>query len=480
MALSGCGLLLETDLPSAALDGGMVDVPVNDGGSRFDAIVVDARVVDAPAFDAAPPDAGPPEAGPLDAGPVDAGPVWIAWSTTLGGPGDERAEALDIRQDAPAYEVLLGLDGVSFPPRPPPPVGTGHVLIVQYTPDGVLLESRDRSYGSVSWDNVWSVVAAPAGRTFECGQLGGFVRFGSADVDGGYVVARDASGTTLWARNTAGPICKGAAALPGGGVVAVSHGGILSAVEAFNAVGETAWSRQLGDADDDAVGVSTTADGDVFVTGTFMGVLMVGASPIPSAGVIDSFVARYTGDGDFVWSYRFGGVTIDKSEAITLDPSGNVLAVGWFQGTFDVAGSPVTSAGGDDLFVLSLTGDGEPRWARRFGGPSTDRAFAVSTDASGNVYVTGFFRGTTDFGEGPVTTAGAGSYVLSLTAEGTLRWVLPLVGDDDVRGWAIAAAPDGSIWVAGEFRGTTSFATPPLISAGGSDAFLIKLVQASP
>src|SRR5439155_17823959 len=81
-----------------------------------------------------------------------------------------------------------------------------------------------------------------------------------------------------------------------------------------------------------------------------------------------------------------------------------------FQGTIAFSASPAdahTSAGGDDVFVVKFDPAGNVLWSRSFGDILDDTPRAVATDASGNVFVTGDFEGTVNFGGGPVTSVDA-------------------------------------------------------------------------
>lgn len=66
-------------------------------------------------------------------------------------------------------------------------------------------------------------------------------------------------------------------------------------------------------------------------------------------------------------------------------------------------------------------------WAKQFGNPSaSDRGNAVTTDASGNVYIIGDFSGTVDFDPGAsvynLTSINTTTFVLKLDANGSFIW----------------------------------------------------------
>ncbi|WP_437910490.1 SBBP repeat-containing protein [Sorangium sp. So ce327] len=55
-----------------------------------------------------------------------------------------------------------------------------------------------------------------------------------------------------------------------------------------------------------------------------------------------------------------------------------------------------------------------PLWSAALGGAGADAAYGVATDAAGNLYVTGAFEGTVDFGAGPLTATGRDGFVAVL------------------------------------------------------------------
>ena len=68
-----------------------------------------------------------------------------------------------------------------------------------------------------------------------------------------------------------------------------------------------------------------------------------------------------------------------------------------------------------------------------------DRAFDIDIDSSSNVYITGYFQGTVNFGSGNITAAGGSDiFVLKLDSSGTFQWVYTAGGTGNDNGKGIA------------------------------------------
>lgn len=160
-----------------------------------------------------------------------------------------------------------------------------------------------------------------------------------------------------------------------------------------------------------------------------------GTSNLTASGTsFDIFIMKINADGTFAWAQRVGNAGEDIGEAITIDADGNIIVTGSFIGTVDFNTGTGTSSlstpnGVRDAFVLKLDNAGTFIWAKAFTGVHTQHANDVITDPGGNIYVAGDFTGDSDFdpGTGVSTLSSAfddwKGYLCKLTSTGTFAWV---------------------------------------------------------
>jgi hypothetical protein len=242
-----------------------------------------------------------------------------------------------------------------------------------------------------------------------------------------------------------------------------------------SSAGKYLWSVRFGDTNSqNANAVAVDASGNVIVAGSFAGTVDFGGGALTSAGLRDFFVAKFTPDGTYIWSKRFGDASDQWDPCVAVDASGNVIVAGGFEGSVNFGGGTLTSAGWDDVFVAKLGSDGAHVWSKRFGDGDIQTADAVAVDASGNVIITGILRGTVNFGGGALTSAGINDvFVAKFTSSGAHVWSKRF-GDSNNQFSTAIAASDGSVIVAGNFQGTINFGGGALTSAGDYDGFIAK------
>ena len=157
-----------------------------------------------------------------------------------------------------------------------------------------------------------------------------------------------------------------------------------------------------GDPDSDAQSIVVDSVGNTYVTGAFRTGGLFGGTTITSGGHRDIYVAKLDPTGAFVWVQTYGSTSnlADRGLDIDIDSSSNVYITGYFQGTVNFGNGDVTAAGGSDIFVLKLDSSGAFQWVYTAGGSGNDNGKGIAIDISGNVYTAGFFRSTFQFTSG--------------------------------------------------------------------------------
>jgi hypothetical protein len=260
------------------------------------------------------------------------------------------------------------------------------------------------------------------------------------------------------------------------GVTLTSAGLYDSYLAKFDANGVFQWARHFAGAQNQlADWLAVDAAGNVVVTGYFNGAFDMGGGTLAFAGGLDVFVAKFDTNGNHLWSQRYGDGSAQIAYGVALDPSGNVLLTGGMGGSTNFGGSTLVSAGLNDVFVVKLSPSGAHLWSKRFGDSADQLGRSIATDASGNVIVTGNLAGTVDLGSGPITSlGGADAFLLKLDPSGSTLWSKGLGGPSTQNGIAVAVDGLGNIGLTVALDGSADFGGGTLTSAGSTDTVVAK------
>jgi hypothetical protein len=280
----------------------------------------------------------------------------------------------------------------------------------------------------------------------------------------------------------------------GNTLIAGSYAGVLDFGndEPFTAVGATdifaakldvacapVWSRSFGATlDDQALSVAVDSQGDLVIGGNFSGPLDFGLGLVPHAGALDIFVLKLDGaTGATTWASAFGSVDNDNARAVAVDAQDNVLVTGDFTNSVSFGGPSLVSAGNFDVFAVKFDPGGGYLWSLQAGTLQNQRGRSITADPMGNVIVSGEFQTAINFGLGSKPSAGANDiFVVKFDPDGAVIWDRTFGDEVGQSANNIAAGPDGSVVLSSIFEGTVDFGGGvPLVSAGGSNAYVAKL-----
>jgi N-acetylneuraminic acid mutarotase len=228
--------------------------------------------------------------------------------------------------------------------------------------------------------------------------------------------------------------------------------------------GNLNWAIKIGGTNPDYItSIDVDANNSIVASGFFQGTTDLDPSPsnfnLTSNGSDDIFIVKLTSTGNFIWAKSVGGIGQDRCNSLKCDFNSNVILSGYFNNTVDfdpnTGVSNLTSAGGNDIFLMSISTSGVLNFALRIGNNLSDIGKALSIDNQNNLFLTGDFAGIVDFDPGAgifnlsSTSNNTNAFVLKLTSNGIFNWVKQITGLSSGKGITIDS--QGNIASTGQF-----------------------------
>lgn len=248
----------------------------------------------------------------------------------------------------------------------------------------------------------------------------------------------------------------------------------------FGTPGQALWAVQVGSTGREyGAAVAVDSASDVIAVGEFSGSVTLGATTLTSAGSTDVYVAKLAGtDGSVLWAKRFGGTQADIAGDVAVDSANNVYVSGQFLGSVDFGGGAVSSGTLADAFVLKLDTNGSYAWARKFGGNQFDGSSTGISVRGSNVVLVSTFVGTMTVDATNFTSAGSSDiFVASLaTATGASNWTKSFGGGLADVPRDVAIDSGDNVVIVGKYAGTVNFGGGAMSTPGDfDDVLLLKL-----
>jgi uncharacterized repeat protein (TIGR01451 family) len=405
---------------------------------------------------------------------IDATGGNIVYSTYIGGSGVDRADGIAVDISGNAYCVgRVNSTSIDFPT----------------TPGALITEYRGGDFDGV----VFKLNAQ--GNTLVYSMFLG----GEAN-DSTEGVAVDSSGNAYVTGGTKSigfPITSGA-------VQDFSAGDTDAYLTKINATGSGLLYSSLlgGTGSDRGSGVAIDSSGNAYVAGftSSQDFPTVNAFQNFPGGSFDGFVAKFDTQASEVASLVFcsylGGISDDKAYGIAIDSSGNnvYLTGQTSSNNFPVLNPAQPAFGGSfDAFVAKISSTGTKVYATYLGGTGDDRGTGIAVNSAGAAYITGFTSSTNFPTVTPLQIARGGgfdAFLTKLNPAGTALLYSTYLGgsaNENTTSTVGATNPIALDSASNAYlTGYTASANFPTVAplqaanAGGQDAFVVKIADATP
>lgn len=358
------------------------------------------------------------------------------WRMEYNGPGNSLDEAHAITVDGSGNVYVTGWS-----------LGTGgyDYATVKYNSSGVQQWASRYTNTAAGTDEAWDVGVDNAGNVFVTGTSDGAgsnsaattVRYDNAgvqqyanrfegaggDIDAGYAIYVNA--------------VTGDAYVAGYTFQSAANDFNFLTVK-YNLAGAQQWASQYNSPDanyDEAHAITVDASGNVYVTGISQTLVLIN---------YDYATVMYNSAGVQQWATRYNGTgnDYDRANAIALDATGNVYVTGRSVGSGSAA---------EDAVTIKYNNAGVSQWTARYDGPSAgyDEGKAITLDAAGNVYITGYSNSTTSNND---------YLTIKYDLTGAQEWITKYNGTANNVDQAAAIAVDGigNVFITGLSKGAGS------------------------
>lgn len=241
------------------------------------------------------------------------------------------------------------------------------------------------------------------------------------------------------------------------------------------------WARS-GNGNAEGFGIATDASKNIYLTGGYFDTLSFGNQSLMDTvfGMPEVFLVKYDSAGTVLWaksSIGIGGGGYGYN--LNVDVFGDILLTGWFSGdsiSFDSYTLYTTGSPSPFLFLVKYNSSGNVLWAKGAGGGQSQYGYSTSSDANGNIFLTGAFSSSTIIFDSDTlyNSGNADLYITKYDTLGNVIWAKSVGGTSGEWSYGVTADQNGNAYITGWFASSTiSFDTIALINSTGSPDFFI-------
>jgi len=387
-------------------------------------------------------------------------------------------------------------------------IGSGafNLFLVKYDSTGNVIWAKNAGNLGSSYQNQYSLSIDPLDNVYITGyftsiaaHFGAFTLLNNSTNNSDFFLAKyDSSGNVLWAKSVSGEcdISPSAIAVDKFGNSYITGSFTNDSIRfgsttiynytidtneiffvKYDSAGNAIWATSFGGHNYGfGYDVNVDSTGNVFLLGNVIDTINLGnnATLIPG-----NFVAKFDSSGNAIWTKRTRSET-----SMSRDALGNLYLMGtWLGSSFIIETDTFINNGLEATYIVKYDSSGNKIWAKYAQGYSnTDEINGeqISTDASGNSYITGYIDSDSiNFYSNVIGYGNSGNHVLFLVkydSSGNALWEKSLgINQYHERdGNGVSADAFGNVYVTGYFQTDLPFGLIILNCNGDGDMFIAK------
>ncbi len=255
----------------------------------------------------------------------------------------------------------------------------------------------------------------------------------------------------------------------------------------YDATGNVIWAKSYGGVGGDiAYSVATDANGNVYIAGqftsdsiTFDTITLTNNSNNP----LDFFIVKFDNNGNVLWAKNEGVNGKVAAKSVCTDLNGNIFLYGEFNSpSITIGTTTLFNFGNYDVFIVKYDSNGNVLWAKNEGTSTGEFAYGgVCSDINGNVFITGIYSSSINFGTTQLTSLGTSdNFIVKYDQNGNVIWAKSSGGNSQEFPRSICADANGNVIMTGNFQSLTiTFDTTIFYNSGAAINFYIAKYDTS-
>ncbi|MFD0795957.1 hypothetical protein ACFQZJ_00680 [Maribacter chungangensis] len=352
----------------------------------------------------------------------------VAWIKTVGGTGEETAQAIITTTDG-GYAVLGFTNSID-----------GDIDGKSTAVNDYLLLKFD-GQGNLEWNNTYGGSKDDRGQSLVQTKEGGFALTG-------YAMSDDGDGS-------------------------INNGFHDNWVVKVDVLGSMEWEKSFGfSGHDHSYDIVETQDGGLFFTG-FLDITSARAdgntekaNTLTRHGVGEFWGTKIDASGALQWRGYFGGTNNDRSHAVVESDDGGFVMAGFSESNdFDIS----NTQGSYDFWVVKVDANGNLLWERSYGGSGIEIAYDIAKTQDGGYVI----AGNTFSSDGDIsgTKGESDVWLVKIDASGSLVWEHTYGGSSFDAAQAVISSKNGGYFIVGSSKSINKDADA---NYGENDIWLVK------